>query len=152
MPVVRPLQCIVSGGGPPCYQKKNAQVAEFARLRWCLRPHLHMCVCVCVWVWVHAWLCVCVCLSVRMVHTGLRYTPPPLVLPHPLSFPKGGALPLAQPKIFRCSSLCCCGKTTTQECCPKHSRVLPKVESEHVQEFKVKWSRTKTIYTELVKE
>ena len=49
-------------------------------------------------------------------------------------------------------SACACqasyqeGKTTTQECCPKHSC------GEHVQEFKVKWSRTKNFYTELVKE
>ena len=34
-----------------------------------------------------------------------------------------------------------------------HPRVLILVESgEHEQEFKVKWSRTKKIYTELVKE
>ena len=31
-----------------------------------------------------------------------------------------------------------------------HPRVLPK--GEHVQEFKVKWSRTKKFYTEPVKE
>ena len=36
-----------------------------------------------------------------------------------------------------------------------HPRVLPKAfqwKGEHVQEFKVKWSRTKKICTELVKE
>ena len=35
--------------------------------------------------------------------------PPPLVVPHPLSFPGGvGGPSLGQPKIFRCGSLCCC--------------------------------------------
>ena len=48
--------------------------------------------------------------------------PPPFVLPPPCPSPGGGGGPsLAQPTIFRCSSLCCCGKTTTQEYCPKHS-------------------------------
>ena len=37
--------------------------------------------------------------------------------------------------------------------CPSPGGVRDQLESgEHVQEFKVKWSRTKNIYTELVKE
>ena len=38
-------------------------------------------------------------------------SPPPRVVPHPLSFPGGvggGGPSLGQPKIFRCGSLCCC--------------------------------------------
>ena len=40
------------------------------------------------------------------------YPPPPLVVPHPLSFPGGGGgaggPSLGRPKIFRYGSLCCC--------------------------------------------
>ena len=41
---------------------------------------------------------------------NLKVVPsPPRVVPHPLSFPGGGGGgSLGQPKIFRCSSLCCC--------------------------------------------
>ena len=43
----------------------------------------------------------------RVAHQ-MSYPPPPLVVPHPLSFPGGGGGSLGQPKIFRCGSLCCC--------------------------------------------
>ena len=51
-------------------------------------------------------------------------TPSPTPCPSPpLVLPQGGVgdRHMLNPKNFRCSSLCCCGKTTTQECCPKHS-------------------------------
>ena len=107
-------------------------------------------------------------------------TLPPRVVPHPLSFPGGGGgvvggPSLGQPKIFRCGSLCCC----VGGCVVGHYHLHPlhswqdilltfaemeldnttmfpvmKWQSglEIVQEFKVKWSRTKKFYTEPVKE
>ena len=58
----------------------------------------------------------------RVHRRFFEYPPPPLSFPTPCPSPRGGGGPsLAQPRIFRCTSLCCCGKTTTQECCPKHS-------------------------------
>ena len=106
--------------------------------------------------------------------------PPPLVVPHPLSFPGGGGgASLGQPKIFRCGSLCCCvgdcvvghyhlyplkwvpknllapAKPPTKKAKPppkSAAQSIPVESGEHVQEFKVKWSRTKKIYTEPVKE
>ena len=53
-------------------------------------------------------------------------TPPPLVVPHPLSFPKGGGggPSLGQPKFFRCGSLCCCAGDSVVGHChlyPLHS-------------------------------
>ena len=101
-------------------------------------------------------------------------TPPPLVVPHPLSFPGGGGggPSLGQPKIFRCGSLCCC----VGDCVVGHYHLHPLhlwqdilltfaemeldsttmfppgTSGEHVEEFKVKWSRTKKFCTEPVKE
>ena len=90
--------------------------------------------------------------------------PPPLVIPLPLSFPGGGGS-LGQPKFFRCGSLCCCvGDCVVGHCHlhPLHSwqdilltfaeMELDSESGEHVQEFKVKWSRTKKFYTEPVNE
>ena len=64
-------------------------------------------------------VCVCVhgcgCMQGAYTHKGWQkhvdmaggiLSPPPLVVPHPLSFPGGGG-GLGQPKIFRCGSLCC---------------------------------------------
>ena len=45
---------------------------------------------------------------------------PPLVVPHPLSFPGGGGS-LGQPKIFRCGSLCCC----VGDCVVGHCHLYP---------------------------
>ena len=74
--------------------------------------------------------------------------PPPLVLPHPLSFQGGGGPSLAQPKFFVAAHCVVVAKPP-----PKSAAQSILVESgEHVQELKVKWSRTKKIYTELVKE
>ena len=47
-------------------------------------------------------------------------TPPPLVVPHPLSFPGGGGS-LGQPKIFRCGTLCCC----VGDCVVGHCHLYP---------------------------
>ena len=45
----------------------------------------------------------------RLYCTPHCCTPPPLVVPHPLSFPGGGGgASLGQPKFFRCGSLWCC--------------------------------------------
>ena len=99
--------------------------------------------------------------------------PPPLSFPTPCRSPGGGGGPsLGQPKIFRCGSLCCC----VGDCVvghyhlhPLHSwqdilltfaemeldsttMFPPGTSGEHVEEFKVKWSRTKKFYTEPVKE
>ena len=65
---------------------------------------------------------------------------PPLVLPHPLSFPRGGGgRHLVNPKRARPR--------------PKGAvQSIPVESGEHVQEFKVKWSRTKKFYTQRVKE
>ena len=92
--------------------------------------------------------------------------PPPLSFPTPCRSPGGGGGPsLGQPKIFRCGSLCCCvgdcivghchlypsacacqasyqeGKTTTQECCPKHSsgkwRACARVQGEVEQDQEI---------------
>ena len=47
---------------------------------------------------------------------------PPLVVPHPLSFPRGGGgQSLGQPKIFRCGSLCCC----VGDCVVGHCHLYP---------------------------
>ena len=49
-------------------------------------------------------------------------TPPPFVVPHPLSFPGGGGGPsLGQPNIFRCGSLCCC----VGDCVVGHCHLYP---------------------------
>ena len=47
--------------------------------------------------------------------------PPPLVVPHPLSFPRGGVASLGQPQIFRCGSLCCC----VGDCVVGHCHLYP---------------------------
>ena len=54
---------------------------------------------------------------------GLESIPPPLVVPHPLSFPGGGGggPSLDQPKIFRCGSLCCC----VGDCVVGHCHLFP---------------------------
>ena len=82
----------------------------------------------------------------------MSYPPPPLlVLPHPLSFPRGGGW-----GTVTCSTQNFSLQLTVllwQKPPPKSAAQSIPVESgEHVQEFKVKWSRTKKIYTELVKE
>ena len=72
-----------------------------------------------------------------------------LVLPHPLSFPRGGGggRHLLNPKFFVAAHCVVVAKPP-----PKSAAQSISVESgEHVQEFKVKWSRTKEIYTKLVK-
>ena len=47
---------------------------------------------------------------------------PPLVLPHPMSFPGGGGgASLGRPKIFRCGSLCCC----VGDCVVGHCHLYP---------------------------
>ena len=82
------------------------------------------------------------CISGCLVQKPFDLPPPPLVLPHPLSFSRGGGL---SHKNFCYGSLCCCvgdcvvrhchlfplyswhsytyqkGQTTNQLCCPKHS-------------------------------
>ena len=67
--------------------------------------------------------------------------------PPPLSFPRGGGS-LAQPKIFVAAHCVVVAKPPPKSA----AQSLPVESGEHVQEFKVKWSRTKKIYTELVKE
>ena len=66
-----------------------------------------------------------------------------------LSFPKGGGgRHLLNPKFFVAAH---CVVVATPP--PKSAAQSIPVESgEHAQEFKVKWGRTKKIYTELVKE
>ena len=61
--------------------------------------------------------------------------PPPLVLPRPLSFPRGvGDRHLVNPK--------------SAKPLPKGAvQSIPVESGEHVQELKVKWSRTKKFYT-----
>ena len=75
-------------------------------------------------------------------------TPPPCPSP-PLVLPQGGGgRHLLNPKFF-VAAHCIVGAQPP----PKSAAQSIPVESvEHVQEFKVKWSRTKKIYTELVKE
>ena len=106
---------------------------------------------------------------------GDKYPPPtpPVSFPTPCRSPGGGGgASLGQPKIFRCGSLCCCvggcvvGHYHLHPLHSWHDILLtfaemeldnttmfpPGTSGEHVQEFKVKWSRTKKFYTEPVKE
>ena len=70
------------------------------------------------------------------------YPHPPFVVPRPLSFPRGGGVGdrhLVNPKRAKPP--------------PKGAvQSIPVESGEHVQEFRVKWSRTKKFYTQRVKE
>ena len=76
-------------------------------------------------------------------------SPPPLVLPLPLSFPRGGwgDRHLLNPKFFVAAHCVVVAKPPPKSA----AQSIPVESGEHMQEFKVKWSRTKKIYTELVK-
>ena len=75
--------------------------------------------------------------------------PPPLVVPHPLSFTRGGwGTVMLNPKFFVAAHCVVVAKPPPKSA----AQSIPVESGEHVQEFKVKWSRTKKIHTELVKE
>ena len=88
-----------------------------------------------------------------MLHYGAKpesCTPAPLSFPTPCPSPGGGVgdCHLLNPKFFVAAHCVVVAKPP-----PKSAAQSISVESgEHVQEFKVKWIRTKKIYTELVKE
>ena len=88
------------------------------------------------------------CICLKYIQNG--YYPPPLVLPHPLSFPRGGVgdRHLLNPKFFVAARCVVVAKQPPKSA----AQSIPVESGEHVQDFKVKWSRTKKIYTELVKE
>ena len=74
-----------------------------------------------------------------------EYPSPPLSFPTPCPSPGGvGDRHLLNPKIFIAAHCGVVAKSAAQS--------IPVESGEHVQEFKVKWSRTKKIYTGLVKE
>ena len=68
----------------------------------------------------------------------------------PLVLPQGGVgdRHLLNPKIFIAAHCVVVAKPPPKSA----AQSIPVESGEHVQEFKVKWSRTKKIYTELVKE
>ena len=67
------------------------------------------------------WVLSFIFLSLFPTTTNRYYHTPPLVVPHPLSFPGGGGASLGQPKIFRCGSLCCC----VGDCVVGHCHLYP---------------------------
>ena len=80
---------------------------------------------------------------------GLHLCHPPLCLFPPFIFLQGGGGPsLAQPKFFVVAHCVVVAKPPPKSA----AQSIPMESGEHVQKFKVKWSRTKKIYTELVKE
>ena len=109
--------------------------------------------------------------NATLQHQQAQIPPHPLSFPTPCRSPGGGGASLGQPKIVRCGSLCCCvGDCVVGHChlYPLHlwqvillifaemeldsTTMFPPGTSvmfirstgeEHVQEFKVKWSRTK---------
>ena len=75
--------------------------------------------------------------------------PPPLSFPTPCPSPGGvGDRHLRNPKFFVAAHCVVVAKPPPKSA----AQSIPVESGEHVQEFKVKWSRTKKIYTELVKE
>ena len=61
-------------------------------------------------------------ICVPIHRTAQILTPPPRVLPHPMSFPRGGGGPsLGQHNNFCCSSLCCC----VGDCVVRHCHLYP---------------------------
>ena len=78
------------------------------------------------------------------IYMRWQSTPPPLVLP------QGGVgdRHLLNPKFFVAAHCVVVAKPPPKSA----AQSIPVESGEHVQEFKVKWSRTKKIYTELVKE
>ena len=76
--------------------------------------------------------------------------PPSLSFPPPCPSPGGGVggRHLLNPKIFVAAHCVVVAKPPPKSAAQR----IPVESGEHVPEFKVKWSRTKKIYTELVKE
>ena len=82
---------------------------------------------------------------------AVQVFPPNRAITPPLSFPRGGGWGdhhLLNPKFFVAAHCVVVAKPPPKSA----AQSLPVESGEHVQEFKVKWSRTKKIYTELVKE
>ena len=71
------------------------------------------------------------------------YPPPPCPSPGGL-----GDRHLLNPKFFVAAHCVVVAKPPPKS----DAQSIPVESGEHVQEFKVKWSRTKKIYTQLVKE
>ena len=80
----------------------------------------------------------------------LGSTPPPPCPSPPLVLPQGGVgdRHLLNPKFFVAARCVVVAKPPPKSA----AQSIPVESGKHVQEFKVKWSRTKKIYTELVKE
>ena len=78
----------------------------------------------------------------------LEAFPPPCPSPAVVLPQGGGGGHLLNPKIFVAAHCVVVAKPPPKSA----AQSIPVESGEHVQEFKVKWSRTKKIYTELVKE
>ena len=74
--------------------------------------------------------------------TALAYPTPPC------PSPGGRGVSLAQPKIFVAAHRVVVAKPPPKSA----TQSIPAESGEHLQDFKVKWSRTKKFYTKLIKE
>ena len=91
------------------------------------------------------------------IHPLTLVPSPPCVVPHPLLFPAGGwgTVTWSTQNFSLRLIVLAPAKPPTKKAKPppkSAAQSIPVESSEHVQEFKVKWSRTKKFYTEPVKE
>ena len=73
--------------------------------------------------------------------------PPPLSFPTPCPSPGGGGRHLLNPKFWVAAHCVFYGKTTTQECCPKHSSgKCSRSSGAGPRKFTPSWSRSRSLY------